>query len=209
MRIRTLAIALLAAVAGVSQAQTTPPTTALHVEALIIDKGFVAPYDLELKHGVWIAEATTLEGRRVDVLADVPAGTITILDRTNNAVLSATQVRAALEQAGYRQITDLDFDDGFWEAEAVNSGSQRVELIIHPVSGAVLAERVEGQPPSNSSLLSASQIHTILTSAGYRNIRELKFDDGFWEADATNPAGLRVELKIDPRTGTVVREERD
>ena len=48
---------------------------------------------------------------------------------------------AALVQAGYTRIHDLDYDnDGYWEADAVNSRGERVELRVDQFSGAVLRE---------------------------------------------------------------------
>ncbi|RMX01787.1 PepSY domain-containing protein [Allofranklinella schreckenbergeri] len=56
--------------------------------------------------------------------------------------LTAEQVRARLEKAGYTGIHDVDYDDdGYWEADAVNRAGQRVDLRIDPHSGAVLRER--------------------------------------------------------------------
>ncbi len=195
--------------AGAAAAQAPAVVTAIDVEALIIDKGYVAPFDLEKRHGLWTAEATTLEGKRVELLVDVPTESVTAFGDSARPGLSATEIQTRLTTAGYSNIRDLEFDDGFWEADATNAGGKKVELVIHPLTGAVLSERIDGEPPANSGLLSADQIRAALTTAGYTNIRDLEFDKGVWEADATNARGQRVELVIDARTGAVIREERD
>ncbi len=64
-------------------------------------------------------------------------------------------------------------------------------------------------PNASANELDAKQIIAKLESAGYTHIEEIEKDDGMWEVEATNSAGQRVELKVDPVSGTVVREERD
>jgi len=60
-----------------------------------------------------------------------------------------------------------------------------------------------------SAELDAKQIIAKLESAGYTRIEDVEKDDGVWEVEATNSAGQRVELKVDPVTGAVLYEERD
>jgi hypothetical protein len=60
-----------------------------------------------------------------------------------------------------------------------------------------------------STGLDENAIIRNLESAGYTDVRDLEKDDGIWEAEATNAAGQRVELDIDPTSGAVIREEPD
>lgn len=60
-----------------------------------------------------------------------------------------------------------------------------------------------------SPQLDAKQIIAKLESAGYTRIEDVEKDDGVWEVDATNSAGQRVELDVDPATGNVLREAPD
>jgi hypothetical protein len=60
-----------------------------------------------------------------------------------------------------------------------------------------------------STGLDENAIIRNLESAGYTDVQDLEKDDGIWEAEATNAAGQRVELDIDPTTGAVIREEPD
>lgn len=57
--------------------------------------------------------------------------------------------------------------------------------------------------------LDAKQIIAKLESAGYTKIHDVEKDDGVWEVEATNSAGQRVELEVDPVSGNVVREQPD
>lgn len=54
--------------------------------------------------------------------------------------------------------------------------------------------------------MSESDVRSAITAAGYTDIDDLDRDDGLWEADARRD-GRRVELRIDPRTGTVYPED--
>jgi len=211
-----IALALLAPVvvsvhaSEEATAATEPVATAPEALTRIAATGYHAIYDLAFRHGLWSAEATTLDGRRVDVVVDGVSGAVWAVGSATAPFLTAAQVRQRLVVAGYTQIDDLEFDDGAWEAEARNPSGQRVDLVIHPVTGAVLAETPRGSSSAPAGLLSAAEIRAALEAAGYTQIRDLEYDDdGYWEADARNTQGQRVELRIDPRTGAVLHEERD
>lgn len=136
-----LSIALGLAAASAHAAPVQDATQAL---AAVEQAGYVAPYELEFKHGYWSVEATTPEGLRVDVLINPQTGELLSFDGISTA-LPRNQVRAALEAAGYHRVRDLEFDDGFWEAEANNAQGREVELVLHPLTGAVLAERFDDE----------------------------------------------------------------
>jgi hypothetical protein len=72
-------------------------------------------------------------------------------------------------------------------------------------AGPVLA--VDSAPPAGA--LAPDAIARQLESAGYRNVHDVEFDDGHYEADATSPAGVAVDLHIDPLSGKVTHEEQD
>ena len=62
---------------------------------------------------------------------------------------------------------------------------------------------------ATSAELDAKQIIAKLEAAGYTRIHDVEKDDGIWEVEATNSAGQRVELDVDPVSGNVLREEPD
>lgn len=168
--------------------------------------GYHAPYELEYRHGYWLAESTSAEGLRVSVLVDPASGAVHAFDHRGNGAIPAQRVKELVRAAGYSRITEIEFDDGFWEVEAIDSYGREVDLLLHPITGEILnAPQDHGTPP-----LTAAQIHAALTAAGYSRIHDLEYDsDGYWEADATNARGVRVELRIDPYSGAVLRESRD
>ena len=60
-------------------------------------------------------------------------------------------------------------------------------------------------PPANAPQLTVRDIYDRVEAAGYRNIREIEWDDGRYEAKATNAQGERVKLKVNASTGAVER----
>lgn len=204
---RTVLSASLLSLAFAASAQNAPDArTAL---GLIESRGYVAACELEFQYGLWTAEATDGQGRRVDLLVNPASGVVDAIGPRGEGALTSAELRTLLGAAGYRNLRDMERDDGLWELEAQNAAGQRVELVVHGVSGDVLSEALDGQPPANAGFLGAAEITARLSAAGYTHIRELEFDKGHWECDARNPQGQWVELKIDGRSGAILREERD
>ena len=90
-----------------------------------------------------------------------------------------------------------------------------MKLHLHPVTLEVISQVSRGgnaaQPgnPNPTPILTAQQVVAALQAAGYRNVHDLEFEHGRWEADAVNAAGQRVELHINPYTGAIERERLD
>ncbi|MDO4724010.1 MAG: PepSY domain-containing protein [Comamonadaceae bacterium] len=215
------AAALLAAalLAGPAQAAGNA-SQALQAMA---DQGYVAIHDLEFKHQHWTAEATTQGGTRVQLLLDGAGRVAEVGNPVSHAQIASVQdVLQRLHSLGYQQVHDVEMDDGFWTADAINRHGVPVELTLHPVTLELLGEvgdddrrgpgaAPQAQPPAwgPQGVLPASEVIARLQRAGYRHIHDLDFDDGYWEAEAINPAGFRVDLRLDPRTGAVLREKYD
>ena len=113
--------------------------------------GFAYVSDVELSDGFWEAEVrTSLTSRDKVELVRHPA-TLEVLSQVgrnggtinDQPVLSANQILLTLQQAGYTRVHDLEFDDGYWEAEALNSANKYVELRIEPTTDKVVREKLE------------------------------------------------------------------
>lgn len=209
------AVALILSAAGLATALpfAAQAFNAQEVLNTITQNGLVAPYDLEKQYGHWSAKATLQDGSRAYVLVNDSNGTLTTVRKTDLGTTypGAAQVAAKLQSLGYAQVEDLEFDDGFWEAEVRDTNRRKLELVLHPVSLEVLHQ--SGQPSHDgdtpAAILSAAETTQRLHQAGYTHVRDLELDDGVWEADAISAQGFRVELKIHPETGAVLREKRD
>lgn len=207
------AIALVLSVAGLAGALplAAQAFNAQEVLNTLSQHGLVAPHNLAKQYGYWSAKVTLQDGSRAYALVSDTDGSVVTIRKSDLGTTypGAAQVVAQLQAQGFAQLHDLEFDDGFWEAEVRDANNRKTELIIHPVTLQVLHQ--SGNASSNNGtaapVLNATQITQLLQQAGYTRIHDLELDDGVWEADATNAKGLRVELKIHPETGAVLREK--
>ncbi|WP_226469329.1 PepSY domain-containing protein [Luteimonas panaciterrae] len=116
--------------------------------------------------------------------------------------LTRQQVRAKLEAQGYTKINDVKFRDGVWKADARSANGNRVDIRIDPETGNVY-------PDEQVANLSEADVRARLATAGYTNVHDVDYEDGIWNAEADDPAGKDVELKIDPDSGKVIGKEKD
>jgi uncharacterized membrane protein YkoI len=122
--------------------------------------------------------------------------------QTNSGQMTTAEVMQAVERAGYTDIRDVEFDDGLWDVEATATDGRRVDLHVDPRSGEII-------DPNVAPTLTAADIASRLQAQGYSNVRDIEYDDGRYEVEATNSAGQNVDLKINPRDGSILREEND
>ena len=118
------------------------------------------------------------------------------------AGLTQAQVRAKLESQGYTKVNDLKFEDGVWKADARSADGNRVDVRIDAATGEVF-------PDEQVANLSEADVRAKLAAAGYTNVHDVDYEDGIWNAEADDPEGRDVELKIDPKTGKVIGKEKD
>ncbi|HEY9541395.1 MAG TPA: PepSY domain-containing protein [Luteimonas sp.] len=116
--------------------------------------------------------------------------------------MTEAQVRAKLETQGYTKVNDVKFEDGVWKADARSGDGNRVDVRIDPETGVV-------RPDELVANLSEADVRAKLSVAGYTNVHDVDYEDGIWNAEADDPAGKDVELKIDPDTGAVMGKEKD
>ena len=111
-------------------------------------------------------------------------------------------VKTAIANAGYKEVKDLKFKDGVWRSEARGGNKKWVKLAVGPVNDKVY----EADAPSK---LNKDEISAKLATAGYQNVKDVKFDAGLWAAEAKTPHGDDVDLLVDPDDGSVVAKSRD
>ena len=118
------------------------------------------------------------------------------------ATLTEVQVRAQLESKGYTKVNDVKFEDGVWKADARSADGNRVDVRLDAKTGEIF-------PDEQVANLNEDTVRAKLSAAGYTNVHDVDYEDGIWNAEADDPAGKDVELKIDPATGEVIGKEKD
>ncbi|QNH10778.1 PepSY domain-containing protein [Xanthomonas sp. SI] len=116
--------------------------------------------------------------------------------------LTQAQVKALLSEQGYTKLDKLKFEDGLWKTEATSGDGKRGDVRVGARGGRIYAEGVP-------SKLSEAEVRAALTTAGYTQVHDVKYDDGLWQAQAHSTTGQRVEVYADPEDGRVVSAERD
>lgn len=103
--------------------------------------GYTEVRDVEHDDGLWEAEVRGDDGRWHDVHVVPESGEV--LDRTKGTLLTAADVTAAVEAAGYTGINDLDLDDAVWDLEALSPDGQQVDVRVHGFSGEILVVEID------------------------------------------------------------------
>ncbi|WP_206862304.1 PepSY domain-containing protein [Lysobacter changpingensis] len=116
--------------------------------------------------------------------------------------LTQAQVRTRLTEQGYTNINDVKFEDGVWKADARSAEGERVDLRLDAKTGQVY-------PDQQVANLGEADVRARLSAAGYTNVHDVDYEDGIWNAEADDPSGRDVELKIDPATGKIIGKEKD
>jgi hypothetical protein len=63
----------------------------------------------------------------------------------------------------------------------------------------------EETPPANAKPL--SQIVKSLEDQGYKDVERIKFDDNAWVIDLRQPGGKEIDLRIDPVSAQIIKNE--
>jgi uncharacterized membrane protein YkoI len=116
--------------------------------------------------------------------------------------MTEAQVRAKLEAQGYTKVHDIEFEDGVWKADARSANGNSIDVRLDAKTGQVY-------PDEQVTNLSKADVSAKLSAAGYTNVHDVDYEDGMWNAEAEDPAGRDVELKLDPESGAVVGKEKD
>lgn len=149
-----LSAILLAAGGGIALAQNAPmqttttttttrvssPTGALSETAIradIANAGYQEVKGLKFKNGVWQAKARGDNDKWVKIKIGPTTGKVYEADAPSR--LNKDEVKAKLTAQGYQDVDDVDFDNGLWSAEAKNPEGKKVDLLVDPDDGSVVA----------------------------------------------------------------------
>jgi uncharacterized membrane protein YkoI len=132
------AVAITLFAASTTLVAAEPVDSASAVTDALNAAGYAEVRDIEQDDGLWEAEVRGADGDFHD-LHIVPA-TGEILDaNSDRRILTAEEIESLLTAEGYTKISDLDLEDAVWDAEAVDAGGSRVDLVINGFDGKVLS----------------------------------------------------------------------
>ena len=150
IRNQILALAIALAMAGTAGAQAVAPNTGsalteADVRALLANQGYTEVNDVEFKEGVWTADGKSADGNHVEVKVD---NTGKIVPDDNVATISKDQIIIKAQEAGYKNVHDVDFEGGVWKVEAETAAGVDVELKMDPNDGHIMgseADKIENK----------------------------------------------------------------
>ena len=114
-----------------------------------------------------------------------------------NAVPMET-VLQNLEKAGYTAVQKVTFDDGFYEAKAVNASGVSTEIKLNP-AGTIVT------PTSNSGGVSMMDAVKAVEAAGYHGISKIELKKEAFQIEALDNQNNKIDLKVDAITGAVTK----
>lgn len=145
----TLLLAGGAAFAQDAPMQTTTTTTTTRfsspagalsesaIQAGIANAGYQEVKHLKFKDGVWQAKARGGNDKWVHIKVGPTTGKVYEADAPSR--LNKDEIKAKLTAQGYQDVDDVDFDDGLWSADAKNPQGKKVDLLVDPNDGSVVA----------------------------------------------------------------------
>jgi len=145
IRNQILALAIAMAMAGTAGAQAVRPNTGsalteADVRALMANQGYTEINDVEFKEGVWTADGKSADGNHVEVKVD---NTGKIIPDTGVATISKDQIIIKAQEAGYKNVHDVQFEGGVWKVEADMADGTDVELKMDPNDGHIMGSEAD------------------------------------------------------------------
>ena len=120
--------------------QATSPMTEADVRALMATEGYTKINDVHFKEGVWTADARSADGNHVEVKVDNSGK---IIPDQHVAKINKDQIIIKAQDAGYKNVHDVDFEGGVWKVEAETADGTDVELKMDPNDGHILGSSAD------------------------------------------------------------------
>ncbi|MBQ4853826.1 PepSY domain-containing protein [Rhodanobacter sp. B2A1Ga4] len=124
----------------VSTWTTQPPSGALSEDAIktaIANAGYKEVKGLGFRDGVWRSKARGGNKQWVKLVVGPVNGKVYVADAPSK--LNQDEVKAKLVAAGYQDVHDVEFEDGLWSADASTEHGNKVDLLVDPDDGSVVA----------------------------------------------------------------------
>lgn len=115
--------------------------------------------------------------------------------------LKMSDILQSLYNKGYKNIHDIEKENGIIKAEGVNEQGIRYELHLNSRTGELIKQKQNMQLP-----LSALDIAKEVEKHGYSDITEIEFDESRYKVKAMMPDKKEEEFHVDPQTGEIKPE---
>lgn len=118
--------------------------------------------------------------------------------------LSAGEVAARVEAAGYGEVHSVQFEHGRFEVDARDKKGRRVTVLVDPETGVVRSAKfVDESTPR--SVVPIENIVESVKAAGFHSVHFVEQEHALYEVHARDDTGRMVELFVHPKTGEVLR----
>ena len=137
-----------------------------------------------------------------------PASAIAVNAETLAAMRTPAQVEAHLLASGYRNVFDIDLDDGLWEAKVRKPGGLWREVAIDPATGRIY----EGAASRSVETLNAVTDVVIAHDYTMLELADLERDEpggALWQVQAIDAQGRCHALRVDPISKSIVKRVPD
>ena len=114
-------------------------------------------------------------------------------------IRTPVQLEAHLHAAGYRNVFDVDLDDGLWEAKVRKAGGFWREVAVDPQNGRIF----DGAGTRSVDALNA--VSQIVADKGYTMMELAEQDGALWEVDAMDAQGRCLSLRVDAASQSIVQ----
>ena len=145
IRNQILTLAITLAFAGSAWSQAVAPNTGsalteADVRALMANQGYSEINDVKFKEGVWTADGKSADGNHVEIKVD---NTGKIIPDTSVATITKDQIIIKAQEAGYKNVHDVQFEGGVWKVEAEMANGTDVELKMDPNDGHIMGSEAD------------------------------------------------------------------
>ena len=115
------------------------------------------------------------------------------------------QVIEHLQDRGVKQLLSIQFDDWIWKASALD-GNKKTSFYMSPVSLVVFRKKQEYEldptPPVGGK--SIREILKVVEKSGYRNIRQITFENLVWKVKTYSKNSNEKKFIIEPMSGAIL-----
>lgn len=115
------------------------------------------------------------------------------------------QVIDYLEERGVKQLLSIQFDDWIWKA-SVMDGNKKTVFYMSPDSLVIFRQKKEydldPSPPLEGK--SIRDILGVVENSGYRNIRQIAFENLVWKVKTYSKKGEEKKFIIEPMSGAIL-----